>query len=195
MRALALAAMSLCLSAATAEAAKPPRYEQPYQFDGDRYKFKTAQAVPEKAVKRKTLKPTYLYRGGKLPKAHKGRRPAPFTAPRPMAEPGEVSPLTAVVGGRPAGCPHRFCGCALSIKLFGKIIPTLNLAANWVRIFPRDHPAPGMVAARRGHVFKLLAHVRGNVWLVWDANSGRGRIRVHNRSIAGYVIVNPQRRA
>ena len=102
----------------------------------------------------------------------------------------EVKTAAQILGGRPAGCPHRFCGCALSLHIFGKIIPKLNLAANW-RTFPRAVPAAGMVAARRGHVFKLLAHVGGNTWRVWDANSGRGRIRIHNRSIAGYAIVNP----
>ena len=95
-----------------------------------------------------------------------------------------------VIGGRPAGCPHRFCGCALAIKVFGRIVPHLNLAANWLK-FPRTSPAPGMVAARRGHVFKLIAHIGGNDWQVWDANSGGGRIRIHKRSIAGYTIVNP----
>lgn len=95
-----------------------------------------------------------------------------------------------IIGGRPAGCPHRFCGCALSIKLFGKIIPRLNLAANW-KGFPSAAPAPGMVAARYGHVFQLQSHVSGSTWMVWDPNSGGGRIRVHARSIAGYTIHNP----
>lgn len=95
-----------------------------------------------------------------------------------------------VIGGRPAGCPHRYCGCGLSLHLFGRIIPHLNLAANWLR-FPRAMAAPGMVAVRRGHVFKLMAHSDGSTWRVWDANSGGGRTRIHNRSIAGYVIVNP----
>jgi hypothetical protein len=74
--------------------------------------------------------------------------------------------------------------------VFGRIIPTLNLAANWLR-FPRAAPAPNMVAARRGHVFVLKQHIAGNTWLVHDSNSGRGRTRVHPRSIARYVIVNP----
>lgn len=97
-----------------------------------------------------------------------------------------------VIGGRPAGCPYRFCGCALSIKIFGAIKPNLNLAANWLRHFPRTRPAPHMVAARRGHVFQLLSHVQGHVWRVWDANSGGGKIRIHHRSIAGYIIVDPR---
>lgn len=95
-----------------------------------------------------------------------------------------------VLGGRPSGCPHRFCGCALAIKIFGVAKRDLWLAANWLR-FPRTSAAPGMVAARRGHVFQLQAHIEGGTWRVWDANSGGGRIRIHNRSIAGYTIVNP----
>lgn len=96
-----------------------------------------------------------------------------------------------VIGLRPSGCPHRFCACALSLNIFGRVIPHLNLAANWLRSFPRATPAPGMVAARSGHAFKLLSHVEGSRWQVWDANSGGGRIRVHERSIVGYRIVNP----
>lgn len=103
-----------------------------------------------------------------------------------------IRQAASVIGGRPSGCPSRFCGCALSLNLFGKIIPTLNLAANWLR-FPAASAAPGMVAARRGHVFKLVSHVQGNRWVVWDANSGGGRIRIHHRSIAGFRIVNPSR--
>lgn len=95
-----------------------------------------------------------------------------------------------VIGSRPPGCPHRFCGCALSIKFFGKIIPRLNLAANWLA-FPRTAPAPGMVAARRGHALMLKHQIKGKTWLVWDPNSGGGKIRLHARSIAGFQIVNP----
>lgn len=96
-----------------------------------------------------------------------------------------------IIAGRPAGCPRRFCGCALALKLFGKIVPRLNLASNW-KSFPRAAAAPGMIAARGGHVLELLAPVSGNVWSVWDPNSGGGRTRVHQRSIAGYTIHNPR---
>lgn len=96
-----------------------------------------------------------------------------------------------VIGGRPAGCPRRFCGCFASLEVFGKIIPELNLAANWARKFPRTSPAPGMVAARSGHVFVLKSHVEGNLWLVRDGNSGGGLTREHVRSINGFKIVNP----
>lgn len=98
---------------------------------------------------------------------------------------------SAVIGGRPAGCPRQFCGCGASLEVFGRIIPALNLAANWLR-FPRAVPAPGMVAARRGHVFVLKQHVSGPLWLVHDSNSGRHLTRLHPRSISGYAVVNPR---
>jgi hypothetical protein len=94
------------------------------------------------------------------------------------------------VGGRPSGCPHAFCGCEASLYRFGKIIPQLNLAANWRR-FPRAAPGPGMAAVRSGHVMILQAHVSGDVWNVHDGNSGGHVTREHSRSIAGYTIVDP----
>jgi len=96
-----------------------------------------------------------------------------------------------VIGGRPAGCPHAFCGCEASLFLFGRIIPELNLASNWRR-FPRTSPAPGMAAVRSGHVMILQHQVEGNVWSVHDGNSGNHLTREHSRSIAGYTIVNPR---
>ncbi|MFN3659570.1 MAG: hypothetical protein ACK4UO_20170 [Pseudolabrys sp.] len=96
-----------------------------------------------------------------------------------------------IMGGRPAGCPYNFCGCEASLYLFGKIRPELNLAANWIKKFPRSAPAPGMAAARSGHVMVLMSHVAGDDWLVHDGNSGGKLTRRHVRSIRGYVIVNP----
>ncbi|WP_245416906.1 hypothetical protein [Undibacter mobilis] len=98
---------------------------------------------------------------------------------------------SVVVGGRPSGCPTRFCGCEASLYVFGEIRKDLNLASNWIRKFPRTQPAAGMVAARSGHVFVLMSHVEGNQWLVHDGNSGGGKTRRHVRSIAGYVVVDP----
>lgn len=96
-----------------------------------------------------------------------------------------------IVGGRPSGCPHAFCGCEASLYLFGRIIPSLNLASNWIRKFPRAMAAPGMAAARNHHVMVLISHVEGRDWLVHDGNSGNHLTREHVRSIAGYVIVDP----
>jgi hypothetical protein len=99
-------------------------------------------------------------------------------------------PEERVVGGRPPGCPRSYCGCGASLRVFGRIVPELNLAANWLR-FPRTSPAPGMVAARPGHVVVLEQHVGGNTWMVYDPNSGGHATRIHARSLAGYAVVNP----
>jgi hypothetical protein len=92
----------------------------------------------------------------------------------------------------PSGCPGRaFCGCGAAVRVFGTPRRDLWLASNWLR-FPRAAPAPGMAAARRGHVMVLESHVGGSTWIVYDANSGGHATRVHARSITGYVIVNPR---
>jgi len=92
----------------------------------------------------------------------------------------------------PAGCPARaFCGCGAAVEVFGRPVRSLWLAANWLR-FPRAAPAPGMVAARRGHVFVIRQVLGGGMVLAFDANSGGRKTRLHVRSIAGYAIVDPR---
>lgn len=91
----------------------------------------------------------------------------------------------------PEGCPSRaFCGCGAAVEVFGKPIRSLWLAAKWLD-FPRADPAPGMVAARRGHVFVIKQVLGGGNVLAYDANSGGRRTRLHVRSLAGFVVVNP----
>lgn len=165
-------------------------------FEGDKYSAHQAQMGADvvKAVRIKRAgKARYLYPPRKRPPVSRQRwRLTPMPAPRPLASEAyrAEAPRAQIIGGRPHGCPFRFCGCGASLHIFGRIIPALNLAANWLR-FPRTEPAPGMAAARRGHVFVLERHISGRVWLVHDSNSGRGRTRLHPRSIAGYQIVNP----
>jgi hypothetical protein len=178
-----IAALALCLVACTAQA-KPAPYRTD-KFIGDRYAGRVAQGASAADVVRSV-------RATRRKARHKTRR-LRWAPPLTLAQ-GMRREASAALGGRPKGCPNRFCGCALSLKLFGRIIPHLNLAANW-RSFPRSAPQSGMVAARRGHVFQLLAHRSGSTWQVWDANSGGGRIRIHDRSIAGYAIVNPHFRS
>lgn len=97
----------------------------------------------------------------------------------------------AEIQPHPFPCPRvAFCGCGASVKVFGKPVRELYLARAWYR-FPRSQPAPGTVAVRPGHVFVLLSHISGNVWSVYDANSGKRLTRIHPRSIAGFTIVNP----
>lgn len=92
----------------------------------------------------------------------------------------------------PAGCPRRaFCGCGASIEVFGHIVRSLWLAANWLK-FPRAPAGAGMAAARSGHVMVIRQVMAGGMALVYDANSGGGRTRLHVRSLAGFRIVNPR---
>jgi hypothetical protein len=91
----------------------------------------------------------------------------------------------------PAGCPRiAFCGCGAAVEIFGQPIRSLWLARAWFK-FPKAHPAPGMVAVRRHHVMILRRHVRGNVWIVADHNSGGHKSRLHARPLTGFVTVNP----
>ena len=119
------------------------------------------------------------------------RSPVLTVASARMSYAGATVDKGQVIGSRPAGCPRAFCGCGASLKVFGRIVPELNLASNWLR-FPRTTPAPGMVAARHGHVFVLEQHVSGDVWMAYDANSGGRATRIHARSLRGYAVVNPR---
>ena len=98
----------------------------------------------------------------------------------------------AEIVSHPHGCPRiAFCGCGVSVEIFGRPIRELFLARNWFK-FPRARPAPGMVAVRRHHVMAIRAvDANGNA-VVYDPNSGGHKTRIHQRSLAGYVIVNPR---
>jgi len=99
-----------------------------------------------------------------------------------------------VIGARPAGCPHAYCGCGLR-KYLGLADTRLNLARNWARLFPREPtPAAGLAAVRAGHVMYIEAAAGHGLWLVRDYNSGEGMSRLHVRDVRGYVFVNPHGR-
>jgi hypothetical protein len=97
---------------------------------------------------------------------------------------------TAIIGGRPPGCPHAYCGCEASRYLFGRIIPELNRAAAWFK-FPHASPAPNMVAVRNHHVFVILSVNSDGSVLAHDGNSGHGLIREHIVSLRGYSVRDP----
>lgn len=103
-----------------------------------------------------------------------------------------ASPAQAAAVSHPAGCPSRaFCGCGASVRVFGRPVRELYLAAAWFQ-FPRTAPAPGAVAVRRHHVMVLEAPLGGGIWQVYDANSGGRGTRIHARSLVGYAIVRPR---
>src|SRR3954467_6536058 len=119
--------------------------------------------------------------------AYRMRRAASRATRRTRGASGSV----AVLGGRPAGCPHSYCGCGVSLKVFGRIRPELNLAWNWAKHFQREaSPRTGLGAVRRGHVMQIGGGGTG-AWVVYDPNSGRGLTRQHVRDLRGYVFVDP----
>src|SRR6185312_8930603 len=92
----------------------------------------------------------------------------------------------SIIGSRPNGCPHSYCGCGLRMYL-GLADKRLNLASNWARLLPRAAgPAPGLAAVRSGHVMYIEAAAGNGQWLIRDYNSGGGLSRVHVRDVRGY---------
>jgi hypothetical protein len=115
-----------------------------------------------------------------------------FTSPAPAA-PRDANRNRTVIGGRPAGCPHAYCGCGLR-KFLGLDDASLNLAWNWARKFRHTQAMPGAAAVRRHHVMLLVQHVAGSRWIVRDYNGGRHLSYIHERDVHGYVFVNPSAR-
>lgn len=99
----------------------------------------------------------------------------------------------SVIGGRPSGCPHAYCGCGLR-KYLGLNDKSLDLAWNWAVKFPRTSATAGAAAVRHHHVMLLVSHVGGSVWTVRDYNGGRGLSYIHERDVRGYVFVTPSSR-
>lgn len=94
-----------------------------------------------------------------------------------------------IIGGRPLGCPHAYCGCGASIYAFGRIIPKLNLAANWGRYFPHISARVGAAAYRAHHVVIIIGGSDG-AWRVHDSNSGGHQTRIQTLSLVGYRFVD-----
>ena len=102
-----------------------------------------------------------------------------------------VADQGTIIGTRPEGCPHTYCGCGLR-KYLGLSDVRLNLAANWARLFPHESaPRAGLAAVRSGHVMYIEAAAGDGQWLIRDYNSGGGLSRMHVRDVRGYAFVNP----
>lgn len=101
----------------------------------------------------------------------------------------------AIIGHRPEGCPHAYCGCGLR-KYLGLTDNRLNLASNWLRFFVRvPHPRAGLAAVRNHHVMYLESQDADGEWTVRDFNSGGGLSRLHVRDVRGYAFVDPHAEA
>ena len=99
---------------------------------------------------------------------------------------------TGTILPHPYGCPRiAFCGCGVSVKVFGRPVRSLFPAAAYYR-FPRAPAAPGMVAIWSHHVAYIEAlDANGNA-VLYDPNSGGHQTRRHLASLAGATIVNPR---
>lgn len=107
-------------------------------------------------------------------------------------KPLRITDSTERIVDHPEGCPRSsFCGCGVAVKVFGKPVRELWLAANWFK-FRRTDPAPGMVAVRSHHVFVIVSVVSHGTVLAYDPNSGGHKTRIHLRSLAGYRVVDPR---
>jgi hypothetical protein len=177
LKTVILAALCAVLFASNAEARQRHRHHVAHQKYDPACNVSMPCEIPASAKQFASRKEAArLARGQELYDA------MPFGMPTDRA--GRILP-------HPAGCPRRaFCGCGAAVEVFGKPVRSLWLAANWLR-FPRAAPAPGMVAARRGHVFVIREVLGGGKVLAYDANSGGHKTRLHVRSLAGFVVVNP----
>jgi len=92
----------------------------------------------------------------------------------------------------PEGCPRiKFCGCGVSVWVFGHSIRDLWPAAAYYR-FPRDRIAPGNVAIfGRHHVAGIISDDGHGMATLYDPNSGGHQTRIHQRYIGNATVVNP----
>jgi len=124
--------------------------------------------------------------GGVAPKRH-ALRSAPVTR---RAVP--VVQREATIVEHPAGCPRSaFCACGAAVRLLGSARAAPWLARAWYA-FKRTVAAPHMAGVRPHHVIALEYQVSGNMWMVYDANSGGRATRLHVIDISPYTIVNPR---
>ncbi len=119
-------------------------------------------------------------------------RRKPYKVAAAIVSHTRIETRTVGIVDHPSGCPRtQFCGCGVAVKVFGKPVRDLWLAANW-RKFRSAEPAPGRVAWRYGHVYYIIEVLGHNKVLAYDPNSGKHLTRVHVRSLAGYRVVDPR---
>lgn len=102
-----------------------------------------------------------------------------------------LTPHAEGVVPHPSGCPTvQFCGCGVSVKVFGHPVRDLYPASAWRR-FPRAAAGPGMVAVWRGHVAYIISAEGDGEATLYDPNGGGHKTWIHKRSLAGALIVDP----
>ena len=103
----------------------------------------------------------------------------------------KIASYGGTIQAHPAGCPrYLFCGCGVSVDIWGKPVRDLFLATNYGVYFNRTHFGTGAVAYRPGHVLRVRGGTIDNA-LVYDPNSGGGQTRLHYRNLSRYTFVDP----
>lgn len=127
--------------------------------------------------------PTYHSYG----RAMRGLRPV-----RHFVQHGSHAAMTSEIVAHPAGCPRNlFCGCGVSVRVFGHSVRELWLVRNWYR-YPRAAAAPGNVAILGSrHVAYILQVYGDGTARLYDPNSGGGLTRIRRVSLRGWAIVDP----
>lgn len=172
--------------------ARPSPYPPVTQFSGDRYSAQAQMGADvAKAVKvqraRKAAR-SHRWRRVPMPRARPGIRQVPIWAP--LAEPGAVEPLSAVVGAvretiRAVGRPRAWCGWWLGRHL-GMTTRHLWKASNWASVGSNaGGPRVGAIVVWRHHVGIITGH-NAMGWVVKSGNDGH-RVRERVRSLAGAI--------
>jgi len=149
---------------------------------------------PHKDARRRTRPHERMHRASKRVLRAEGIRvrASGFALPATADKPGYGGQDGGQILPHPAGCPRvAFCGCGAAVEVFGHSVRALWLAAAWLK-FPPAAPAPGMAAVRAHHVMIIREYLGDGRALVYDANSGGHRTRLHVVSLRGYRIRNPR---
>ena len=109
---------------------------------------------------------------------------------RTTTPPGEWGVSERIVS-HPVGCPRSaFCGCGVSVRLYGHPVRALYPAAAYGK-FPSCAASSGAVAYRAHHVFYIESANGDGTVQAYDPNSGGHLTRIHNVSLRGYRVVCP----
>ena len=113
-------------------------------------------------------------------------------APRRLRAASYGSPDGEQAVPRPEGCPATlYCGCGVSVRVYGHPVRELYAAASWRR-FPKASCAPGHVAVwGTAHVAYILSCGRDGTAELYDPNGGQGRTWIHRRELPNLIVEPP----
>ena len=111
---------------------------------------------------------------------------------RQVARHASYASMDSQVVSHPEGCPQsQFCGCGVSVRVFGHPVRELFLVRNWYR-YPRAAAAAGNVAILGSqHVAYIVQAYGDGTATLYDPNSGGGLTRIRRVSLRGWAVVDP----